>query len=103
MPFAVNTVAVATPLVFTIHVYSQPVRKCPFAPGANVWNFTTAPLRGLPFASVTRTASGVANALKIVALCGVPLTGETFAGAAAVFDSRKFAVPVIPATLATTL
>jgi hypothetical protein len=65
-------------------------------------NVTTTPLVGLFPASVTVATKGAANAVLIVALCGVPLVATTFAAAPALLVRAKFA-EVAPVALATTL
>jgi hypothetical protein len=50
--FAVNTAAVATPLVFVVAVFTPPA-NVPLAPDPGAVNVTTTPFTGLPKASVT--------------------------------------------------
>jgi hypothetical protein len=52
VPFAVNTAAVATPLVFVVAVFTPPA-NVPLAPDPGTVNVTITPLTGLPKASVT--------------------------------------------------
>ena len=52
IPFAVNTAAVANPLVFVVAVFTPPV-NVPLAPEPGAVNVTTTPLTGLPKPSVT--------------------------------------------------
>src|SRR5437667_317470 len=65
--------------------------------------FTVTLATGLPPASFTVATSGAANAVLIVALCGVPLVAVMLAAAPAVFVSEKFAGVATPATLAVTV
>jgi hypothetical protein len=99
--FAVKVADVATPLAFVVAVFTPPA-NVPLAPLAGAVNVTKTPLTGLFPASVTVATKGAANAVLIVALCGVPLVAATFAAGPAVFVSAKF-TEVAPAALATTL
>jgi hypothetical protein len=65
--FAVNTAAVATPLVFVVAVFTPPA-NVPLAPDPGAVNVTTTPPTGLPKASVTVASRFVANAAFTVAL-----------------------------------
>jgi hypothetical protein len=62
---------------------------------------TVTPFTGLPPASFTVACSGVASAVLIVALCGVPAVAVTLAGTAA-FVKLKLAVVASPAAPAVT-
>jgi len=86
-------------LVVAVFTPPAKVLLAPLPGGVKV---TTTPLTGLFPESVTVATSGAANAVLIVALCGVPLVAATFAAAPALFVSEKFA-DVAPAALATTL
>jgi hypothetical protein len=99
---AVNTADVATPLAFVVAVFTPPA-NVPLAPLAGALNVTTTPLTGLFPASLTVATRGAANAVLIVALCGVPLVAVTLAAAPAVFVSEKFAGVATPATVAVTV
>jgi hypothetical protein len=99
--FAVNVADVATPLALVVAVFTPPA-NVPLAPLAGGVNVTTTPLTGLLPASVTVATRGAANAVLIVAFCGVPLVAATFAAAPALFVREKFA-DVAPVALATTL
>jgi hypothetical protein len=59
--FAVNTAAVATPLVFVVAVFTPPA-NVPLAPDPGAVNVTITPLTGLPKASVTVASRFVAKA-----------------------------------------
>jgi hypothetical protein len=73
----------------------------PLAPAPGAVNVTLTPGTALFPASVTVAAKGAANAVLIVALCGVPLVAVTLAAAPGVFVSAKFA-EVKTVALATT-
>ena len=79
-----------------------PPANVPLAPLAGGVKVTTTPLTGLFPESVTVATRGAANAVLIVAFCGVPLVAATFAAAPALFVREKFA-DVAPVALATTL
>jgi len=97
----VNVAEVATPLAFVVAVLTPPA-NVPLAPLPGGVNVTTTPLTGLLPASVTVATRGAANAVLIVAFCGVPLVAVTFAAGPAKFVRAKFA-EVAPVALATTL
>jgi hypothetical protein len=97
----VNVTEVATPLAFVVAVLTPPA-KVPLAPEAGGVKVTTTPLTGLFPASVTVATRGAANAVLIVAVCGVPLVAVTLAAGPAVLVKAKFA-EVVPVALATTL
>jgi hypothetical protein len=97
----VNVAEVATPLAFVVAVLTPPA-KVPLAPLAGAVKVTTTPLTGLFPASVTAAIRAAANAVLIVALCGVPLVAVTLAAGPAVLVKAKFA-DVAPVALATTL
>jgi hypothetical protein len=79
---AVNTGAVATPLLLVVAVAVAPVpANVPLAPLAGAVNVTVTPLKGLLPASFTVACSAVVNAVLTVALCGVPAVAVTLAGA----------------------
>ena len=101
--FAVNG-ALATPeaLVATVMV-AVALLKTPDAPEAGAVKMTLTPDTGLLPASFTVTASGLANAVLIVALCGVvPALAVIDAAPPAVLVSEKFNV-VRPVAAAVTL
>src|SRR5947207_3268804 len=77
-----------------------PPATLPLAPLPGAVNVTVTPATGLPPASFTVATSGAANAVLIVALCGVPLVAVMLAAAPAVFVSEKSAGVATPATLA---
>jgi hypothetical protein len=99
---AVNTPDVATPLAFVVAVFTPPA-NVPLAPLAGALNVTTTPLTGLLPASFTVATSGAANAVLIVALCGVPAVATRLAAAPAVLVSEKFAGVATLATVAVTV
>ena len=70
MLLAVNDGAVATPLAFVVTVALA--LNVPPAPLAGAANITLAPLTGFPPLSFTVACRAVANAVPMVALCGVP-------------------------------
>jgi hypothetical protein len=76
---AVNAAAVATPLPFVVAVFTPPA-KVPLAPLPGAAKVTVTPLTALFAASRTVACSAVANAVLIVALCGVPVVGAIVAG-----------------------
>ena len=102
MPLAVKACEVATPEAFVVAVFMPPA-KLTLGPEAGGVNVTTTPLTGLLPASDTSTTNGAPNAVFTFALCGVPLTTLTVAGAPTVFVSTKFAGPVPPGTVAVTV
>jgi hypothetical protein len=65
-------------------VLTPPV-NVPLAPLGGAVNITATPLIGLPFASVTVTSKGIANAVSVAALCGVPHVVVTEAGVLVIF------------------
>src|ERR1700739_5120838 len=92
MLLAVKTAEVAPPAAFVVAVFTPPA-KVPLAPLAGAVNVTRAPPTAFPLTSVTVTESGVAKALRIPTLCGVPLVAVMFGGGPA----------TIPVTLRTRL
>src|ERR1700692_326451 len=103
MLFAVSIAEVATPLAFVPAVFTPPA-NAPLAPVcAGAVNVTVTPATGLLLASFTVACSAVANAVLIVALCGVPAVAVTFAGVPAVFVSEKLTGVATPETDAATL
>jgi hypothetical protein len=100
--FAVNTAAVATPLAFVVAVVTPPA-NAPLAPLPGAANVTTTPLTGLLPASFTVACKSVANAVLIVALCGVPAVAVILAAGPALLVSAKFAGVTTPATVAATM
>ncbi len=101
VPFAVNTVDVATPLPFVTAVFV--VAKLPLAPLLGAVNVTVIPLSRSPPVSLTVTTSGDAKAVLTAALCPEPLVTVTEAGAPTVLVSEKVAGVETPATEAETL
>jgi hypothetical protein len=82
-----------------------PFANVPLAPlpDADAVKVTTAPLTGLPPASLTVACSAVGYAVLIAMLCGVPAVAVMLAGAPVRLVNKKLAVPVTPATLAVTV
>jgi hypothetical protein len=72
VPLAVKMTEVATPDPLVTAVFTAPA-KLPLGPLEGGVKVTLIPLRGLPFASLTVTTRGLANAVFVSALCGVPL------------------------------
>src|SRR5690242_14166771 len=101
--FAVSAGAVACPLAFVTAVAVDDDPNIAFAPPDGAVNVTVTPLIGLPLASVTVACSAVANAVLIIALCGVPAVAVIFAGAPAMLVRLKLAAVARPATLAVTV
>jgi hypothetical protein len=99
---AVNTAAVATPLALVVAVTNPPA-KPPLAPDPGAENVTVTPLTGLFPASFTVADRLVANAVLMVALCGVPAVAVIDAAVPTVFVSEKLAGVLTPLTLAVTL
>src|SRR5579871_6230891 len=79
---AVNAGAVAAPLtpVSTMTAVPEPP-KAPLAPLPGAVKVTATPLTGFPPESFTVATNGLAKAVLIVALCGVPPVAVTLAGA----------------------
>jgi hypothetical protein len=102
--FAVNG-ADATPDAFVATtIVAVLLLKTPDAPEAGAVNVTFTPETGLLPASFTVTASALAKAVLIVAVCGVvPAFAVIVAAAPAVFVSQKFAGVTTPETVAATL
>src|SRR5579871_3991240 len=71
-PLAVSAGAVAMPLASVTAVAVPEPLKVPLAPLAGAVNVTAAPLIGLLLASFTVTCKGLAKAVPIVVLWGVP-------------------------------
>src|ERR1700680_2746650 len=98
MVLAVNAAAVATPLAFVTAVFTPPA-NVPLAPVcAGAVNVTVTPESGLLLASFTVTCSAVANAVLIVALCGVPPVAVTLAGVPEMLVGEKLAGVATPET-----
>src|SRR5438046_2523356 len=74
-----------------------PPAKLPLAPVPGAVNVTVTLATGLPPASFTVATSGAANAVLIVALCGVPLVAVMLAAAPAVFVREQKAALANPA------
>ena len=80
---AVSAGAVATPLAFVTAVAEAEEPNAALAPLDGAVNVTVTPLIGLPPVSFTVACSAVANAVLMVALCGVPAVAVMLAGAVA--------------------
>src|SRR6266403_3044222 len=101
--FAVNG-ADATPDAFVATVMvAVLLLNSPDAPDPGAVNVTFTPETGLLPASFTVTASAFANAVLIVALCGVPAVAVMLAAGPAKFVREKLAGVATPATVAVTL
>jgi hypothetical protein len=99
---AVKIAAVATPLAFVTAVFTPPA-NVPLAPLPGAANVTVTPLTGLFPASFTVACNCTANAVLIVALCGVPVVAVMLAAAPARLVKEKFAGLATPVTVAVTV
>src|SRR5579872_86143 len=70
---------VAIPDELVTPVFTPPA-KLPLAPLDGTLKVTVSPLIGFPSVSLSTTAKGAAKAVRIVALCGVPLTVAMLVG-----------------------
>ena len=93
-----DAVMLARPEALVVAVGEDSVAPAPEAGPVNV---TVTPLTGLLPASRTVTCNGVANAVLMAAVCGVPPVAVIAAAAPAVFVSVN--VAGVPAALAVTL
>jgi hypothetical protein len=93
---AVNGVAAAPLLLVVTETVVVLFENVPLAPVPGAVNVTDTPLTALFEASVTDTFSAVANAVLIVALCGVPAVAATLAAGPALLVNWKFAGPIAP-------
>jgi hypothetical protein len=100
---AVSDGAVATPLLLVVAVAVADPPNVALAPLPGAVNVTVAPLTGLLLESFTMACSAVANAVLIVALCGVPALAVMLAGGPAVLVKLKLADVDTPDTLAVTM
>jgi len=102
---AVNAGDVATPLAFVVAVlmFVLVPAKMPLAPVDGAVNVTITPLTGCDPLSSTVATSGAANAVSMVAVCGVPLVAVIVAGTAAALVRLKLAGVDTPATDAVTV
>ena len=100
---AVNTVAVASPLLFVVAVIVASPPHLPVAPLDGAVNVTVTPLTGLLEASRTTALKFVAKALPTCALCGVPAVAVTLAAGPAVLVKAKFAGVATPDAVADTV
>jgi hypothetical protein len=97
----VNVVAAAWPKASVVAVVlAVPFANVPLAAVAGAVNVTVTPETALPLLSVTVACIAVANAVLIVALCGVPAVAEMLAADPAVLVSEKLAAVVTPAAVA---
>ena len=87
-----KTTAVATPDAFVVAVFAPPA-NAPLAPLAGALNVTVTPLTGLLKESLTVACSCVANAVLIVAFCGVPTVAAMLAAAPARLVNEKLTEP----------
>src|SRR5258708_3489738 len=99
---AVKIAAVATPCALVVAVFTPPA-NVPLAPLAGAVKVTITPLTGLFAASFTVACKAVANAVLMVALCGVPAVAAMLAAALARLVSEKLAEVATPTTVAVTL
>jgi hypothetical protein len=88
VPFAVNDTEVATPAELVVAVFTPPA-KLPLAPLAGAVNVTVAPETGFPKESFTVAWKGLANAVLMAVVCGVPPVAVIDAGAPAVLVRAK--------------
>jgi hypothetical protein len=98
----VKIAEVATPEALVTAVFTPPA-KVPLAPLKGAANVTVTPLKGLPPASFTVACKGLAKAVLIGALCGVPPVAAMDAGAPTVLVNAKLAVVASPDTDAVTV
>jgi hypothetical protein len=99
----VNGAEVATPEPLVVAVFTPPA-KVQEEPLPGALKVTVTPLTGVPPEFVTVTTKGLANAVLIVALCGVPLVAVMAAATLADWlVSEKRAAFDTPATLAETV
>jgi len=99
---AVNVADVATPVALVVAVVTPPA-NVPLAPLAGAVNVTTTPLTRLLKESFTVACSGVANAVLMDALWGVPADAVMLEGAPARLVREKFAEVATLVTEAATL
>ena len=92
--------ASAMPEAFVVTV-GLPV-KVPLAPEPGAAKVTETPLTGLLLASLTVACSSVANAVLMVALCGVPAVAVIDPTGPAVLVSEKLAGVATPDAVAVT-
>ena len=79
MALAVNVAEVAVPEEFVIAVFTPPA-KVPLAPVDGAVNVTVRSPMGFPSGSLTTTTKGAEKAVRMAALCGVPLFGTMLVG-----------------------
>jgi hypothetical protein len=100
---AVNVEALAWPAVLVVAVVVPVLfAKVPLAPLPGAVKVTLTPETRLPPLSLTVACKAVANAVLMVALCGVPAVAVMEAAGPGVLVSAKFA-EVAPVALATTV
>ena len=102
MLLAVKRGASATPCAFVVAVFTPPA-NVPLAPLAGAVKVTVTLFTGLFPASLTVACSCVANAVLMVALCGVPAVAVMLAGGPARLVREKFAGVATPLTDAVTV
>jgi hypothetical protein len=97
----VNVEEVALPFtsVVSVSVFVTFDANVPDGAVAGAVKVTATPLTGLPKLSVTVATSGLAKAVLITALCGVPLVAASDAGGPAKFVRMKLADDVAPGTV----
>ena len=99
---AVSVGAVATPLLLVVAVAVDELPNAALDPLLGAVNVTVVPLTRFPPLSLTVACSAAANAVLIVALCGVPVVEVMLAGGPVVFVKLKFADVATPDTLPVT-
>ena len=99
---AVKTAEVATPAELVVAVLTPPA-NVPLGPLVGAANVSVTPATGLPKASFTVASKGLAKAVLMAAVCGVPPVAVTVAGAPATLVSAKLgletSVPVPAVTV----
>ena len=105
MPLAAKVAEVATPLALVVAVVELVLApaKVPLAPVDGAVNVTITPWTGCDPLSSTVATSGAANAVSMVAVCGVPLVAVIDAGVAPAFVRLKLAGVATPTTVAITV
>src|SRR5438128_11416 len=101
VPFAA-AVTLASPELSVTAVAPESVAVAPLEPVCAA-KFTVMPGSELPEASATTTTKGLAKALLVGVVCGLPLTMNTAAGPVETFCRRKVAGVATPETDAVTL
>jgi hypothetical protein len=100
---AVSGGAVATPLALVVEVAVAELPNVARAPLLGAVSVTVTPLSRFPPLSFTVACNAVANAVLMVALCGVPAPAVMLAGTPSLFVKLKLADVPTPDTLAVTV